>query len=110
LAQPAAGAGGGWARCLLGGQPWQPRREQQGAEVESERGAGKAREETRAARARGYGGAGARQWQDTRQWHAAMVARALCMAATPWTRAHYVEHVAGDERGMVGDVFGLDPG
>ena len=37
MAQPAAGAGGGWARCLLGGQPWWPRREQQGAEVESER-------------------------------------------------------------------------
>ena len=23
-----------------------------------------------------------------------------------WTRAHYVEHVAGDERGMVGGVLG----
>jgi len=29
-----------------------------------------------------------------------------CMVATPWTRAHYVEHVAGDERGMVGGALG----
>ena len=28
-----------------------------------------------------------------------------CMVATPWTRAHYVEHVAGDERGMVGGAL-----
>ena len=29
-----------------------------------------------------------------------------CMVAMPWTRAHYVEHVAGDEQGMVGGALG----
>jgi hypothetical protein len=27
-----------------------------------------------------------------------------------WPRTHYVEHVVGDEQGMVSDAFGLDLG
>ena len=56
------------------------RRPRSGAGGESER-------VPEGARARDYGGAGARQWQGTQQRRAAMVEASSRMAATHWTRA-----------------------